>query len=86
MAASMLPVQQNYGCYLVFTYTVNKLQMIQVTVRLIQQWLAVNGKPRNLVVSSSVPQDWMSQLVFSIGWNPAEVDPKASEAMDVLAS
>ena len=35
--------------------------------------------------SCSVPQGWVSQLLFCISWNPEEIGSNASEGMDVLA-
>jgi|UPI0000F4B4D8 hypothetical protein len=59
-------------------------EVISVTyrlVQLIQQWLAVNGKSKNLVVSRSMS----FQLVFSMCWNPEEMCSNASEGVHVPA-
>lgn len=45
-------------------------------------YLAVSGKFKNPVVAQS---SWMSQLVFSICWNPEEAGSNASEGRNMLA-
>lgn len=56
----------------------------QASVQIIQQRLSVKGRFRNLVVVQ--PTRLMSQLFFSRGWNPKELDFLASEEMDLLRS
>lgn len=64
----------------IYIYTC--IDTLQPAVQLIQQWLTVREIPK--ILYFLIPQGWMSQLIFSICWNPEEIGSNANEGLDEL--